>query len=221
MLSNVFRGIDIQSLIISLFIVLISITVHEYCHGYAALKMGDHTAESMGRLSMNPFSHIDPIGALCMIFFHFGWAKPVPINPNNFRNPKKGSVIVSIAGPLSNICLSLIGVLLYGILFRFKFGLSNMTFYSIFYNGFLSQFVVLNLYFAIFNLIPIPPLDGAKILFALLPPRIYFKLINYERYSFIILIVLLYTGVIGFVLGYITMPILKSYDVIINLIAGI
>lgn len=221
MLSNVFRGIDIQSLIISLFIVLISITVHEYCHGYAALKMGDHTAESMGRLSMNPFSHIDPIGALCMVVFHFGWARPVPINPNNFRDPKKGTVIVSIAGPLSNICLSLIGVLLYGILLRLKFGLSNITFYSIFFNGFLSQLIVLNLYFAIFNLIPIPPLDGAKILFAFLPPRIYFKLMKYERYSFIVLIALLYLGVIGFVLGFITSPILDSYNLIINLIAGI
>ena len=220
MLSNIFSS-NIQSLIISLFIVLISITVHEYCHGYAALKMGDHTAESMGRLSMNPLAHIDPIGALCMIFFHFGWANPVPINPNNFRDPKKGTVIVSLAGPLSNICLSLIGVLLYGILLRFKFGVSNFTFYSVFYNGILSQFIVLNLYFAIFNLIPIPPLDGSKILFAFLPPRIYFKAMKYERYSFIILILLLYLGVINFVLGFVTRPVLSSYNALINLIAGI
>ena len=220
-LSNVFAGIDIPNIVISIIVILTAITVHEYCHGYAALRMGDHTAQIQGRLSLNPLAHIDIVGALCMLIFHFGWANPVPINPNNFKNPKKGTVIVSLAGPLSNIGLSLLGVLLYGIFYRLNFGLSNITFARIFYGGFLSLFIQLNLYFAIFNLIPIPPLDGAKILFAFLPPRIYFKLMKYERYSFFVLILLLWSGIISSVLGFITSPIISSYNWVIGLIAGL
>ena len=180
-------NIDIPSLLLTAVAVLITLTVHEYCHGYAAYKLGDNTAKNLGRLTLNPIHHIDPFGALCMLFFHIGWAKPVPINPRNFKNPKRGFAITALAGPFSNLVLAFLfsGVFLLmyktsmwvylseGESFLFNVCKTSTSFFSIFYS--------VNIGLAIFNLIPIPPLDGSRILNVILPPKLYFSIMKYER----------------------------------------
>ena len=209
------NGLGLKEILLRLPIIFIAITVHEYAHGYAALKMGDPTAKLSGRLSMNPLAHMDIVGALSMLIFGFGWAKPVPINPNNFKNHKKGTVIVSLAGPISNLFLAFLGSVLYGIFRRIGFGNFSSQFSEIFY-GLLAQLILLNVCFGIFNLVPFPPLDGAKIVGAFLPYKTYFKIMQYERYAFPILIVLMYLGIFDKIT-----PIVSSLNALIALIAGL
>lgn len=214
------NGLGLKEILLRLPIIFIAITVHEYAHGYAALKMGDPTAKLSGRLSMNPLAHMDIVGALSMLIFGFGWAKPVPINPNNFKNHKKGTVIVSLAGPISNLFLAFLGSVLYGIFRRIGFGNFSAQFSEIFY-GLLAQLILLNVCFGIFNLVPFPPLDGAKIVGAFLPYKTYFKIMQYERYAFPILIVLMYFGIFDKILGVLITPIVSSLNALIALIAGL
>lgn len=214
------NGLGLKEILLRLPIIFIAITVHEYAHGYAALKMGDPTAKLSGRLSMNPLAHMDIVGALSMLIFGFGWAKPVPINPNNFKNHKKGTVIVSLAGPISNLFLAFLGSVLYGIFRRIGFGNFSSQFSEIFY-GLLAQLILLNVCFGIFNLVPFPPLDGAKIVGAFLPYKTYFKIMQYERYAFPILIVLMYLGIFDMILGVLITPIVSSLNALIALIAGL
>ena len=214
------NGLGLKEILLRLPIIFIAITVHEYAHGYAALKMGDPTAKLSGRLSMNPLAHMDIVGALSMLIFGFGWAKPVPINPNNFKNHKKGTVIVSLAGPISNLFLAFLGSVLYGIFRRIGFGKFSSQFSEIFY-GLLAQLILLNVCFGIFNLVPFPPLDGAKIVGAFLPYKTYFKIMQYERYAFPILIVLMYLGIFDKILGVLITPIVSSLNALIALIAGL
>ena len=164
---------------------LIVLTVHEFCHGYAAYKMGDNTAKSLGRLTFNPLSHLDLVGTLCMIFFHFGWAKPVPVNPRNFKDPKKGFAITALAGPLSNLILGFLSAGLYLLLYA---SLSGVKFESEFLFNLASNvllfvylFFTINIGLGIFNLLPIPPFDGSRILHVVLPPKIYFGIMRYEQ----------------------------------------
>ncbi len=177
---------------------LIALTVHEYSHGYAAYRLGDPTAKNFGRLTLNPLRHIDPFGTLCMILFRFGWAKPVPIDPRYFKKPKKGFAIVALAGPISNLLLSFLTagayLLLYALLRDVQF--SSEIQYSVATNSLIFLFVFhsLNLGLAIFNLIPIPPLDGSRILNVLLPPKYYFGLMRYERYIYFGLLGWLFIG---------------------------
>lgn len=214
------NGLGLKEILLRLPIIFIAITVHEYAHGYAALKMGDPTAKLSGRLSMNPLAHMDIVGALSMLIFGFGWAKPVPINPNNFKNHKKGTVIVSLAGPISNLFLAFLGSVLYGIFRRIGFGNFSSQFSEIFY-GLLAQLILLNVCFGIFNLVPFPPLDGAKIVGAFLPYKTYFKIMQYERYAFPILIVLMYLGIFDKILAVLITPIVSSLNALIALIAGL
>lgn len=214
------NGLGLKEILLRLPIIFIAITVHEYAHGYAALKMGDPTAKLSGRLSMNPLAHMDIVGALSMLIFGFGWAKPVPINPNNFKNHKKGTVIVSLAGPISNLFLAFLGSVLYGIFRRIGFGNFSSQFSEIFY-GLLAQLILLNVCFGIFNLVPFPPLDGAKIVGAFLPYKTYFKIMQYERYAFPLLIVLMYLGIFDKILGVLITPIVSSLNALIALIAGL
>ena len=171
--------------VISAFAVLVTLTVHEYCHGYAAYKLGDPTARNLGRLTLNPIKHLDPLGALCMVFFHFGWAKPVPVNARYFKNPKRDFAIVALAGPLSNLVLSMFSCLAYLLLYAFVKDISfESTFALAFAQNVLDFFYLfhlVNIGIAIFNLIPIPPLDGSRILNVVLPERTYFKIMQYER----------------------------------------
>ena len=188
---------DIVYYLLSALAVLIALTVHEYCHGYAAYRLGDNTARNLGRLSLNPIKHLDPIGALCMVFFHVGWAKPVPINPRNFKKPKSGFALTALAGPVSNILLGFLtaGVYLltYALLRDVRFTEQNLA-YNLASNLllFLYIFHVINVGLGVFNLLPIPPFDGSRLLNVILPERIYFSIMRYERQ--------IYFGVLGWLL---------------------
>ncbi len=172
--------------VLSAIAALIALTVHEYCHGYAAYRLGDDTAKNMGRLTLNPIQHIDPYGAICMILFHIGWAKPVPINPRNFRDPKKDFAITAAAGPLSNLILGFISAFLYLLTFALvrdmTFESKNFT-YHLIDNilSFLFIFHSVNIGLGLFNLLPIPPFDGSRLLNVILPPDKYFAIMKYER----------------------------------------
>lgn len=178
--------------LISVFCVLLSLTLHEFGHGLAAYAMGDKTAKSSGRLSLNPIDHLDPIGALCLFLFGFGWAKPVPVNPYNFRNQKGGMVLTSLAGPFMNFIIAFIAMVIMTLVGDIKFSSQGLGFdlatvgYTICY-----YLMIMNLGLGIFNLIPIPPLDGSKVVGAVLPTNLYFGYMKYERFGFIILIVLI------------------------------
>ena len=181
-------------------IALITLSVHECAHGYAAYKMGDPTARNFGRLTLNPLKHLDLYGTICMILFHFGWAKPVPINARNFRDPRKGMAITAAAGPASNlllaflaaICIKLLALLAGTLIPQFQ---NDVLFYFFYYLIlFFELFHVLNLSLCVFNLIPLPPLDGSRIFLAFLPPRLYFKVMRYERAIQIALMVALFFG---------------------------
>jgi len=160
---------------------LISLTVHEFAHAYVAVKQGDPTPERYGRLSLNPMDHLDPVGTLMLLLFRFGWAKPVPINPMNFRHTKSGIVWTSLAGPLSNILLMLISVMIYIVLFRFGWMNEGLE-------TFFGTMIYINLALALFNLLPIPPLDGSRLITVLIPPKYSYINAFLERYGFLILI---------------------------------
>jgi len=184
--------------VLSVLAALVVLTVHEYSHALAANKLGDPTAKSVGRLTLNPIKHIDPIGALCMVFFHFGWAKPVPINPRYFKKPKRDFAITALAGPLSNIITAFFAAFISLLLdiavcclpdtdsFAFSFLYTSEYFFLLFH--------YMSLGIAVFNLIPIPPLDGSRLLNALLPPKTYFKLMKYEKYFYYGILAWLFLG---------------------------
>lgn len=180
--------------------VLIALTVHEVSHGWMAFKLGDPTARNAGRLTLNPLKHIDPLGTLCMIFFHFGWAKPVPINSRYFRKPRRDTALTAAAGPISNFIMALIGALLYQILQAVFIAFpaqSSFTFYLQFAaGGLVWYFHLLNLTLGLFNLIPVPPLDGSRIFLTFLPAKYYFGIMQYERYIQLGLLLLLWTNVL-------------------------
>lgn len=150
-------------------IIFLIISVHETAHGFIAYKMGDNTAKDMGRLTLNPIKHLDIMGAICMLLFGFGWAKPVPVNPMNFKKRDKGMVLTALAGPVSNILMAFLGVILWTVLKAYN--VIPPTIAGGFINQFLIVFIMLNVAFAVFNLLPVPPLDGSKIVEPLLPPK--------------------------------------------------
>ena len=169
-----FNFFDIVMTVIT---VVIALTFHECAHGFIAYKLGDPTAKFMGRLTLNPLKHIDPIGAICMVLCSFGWAKPVPVDMRKFRNPKRDMAICAIAGPFTNLIFGFLGALMYWLII--------VIFPSIALNPnlkyLLSIFGILNIYLAVFNLIPLPPFDGSRILSSFLPDNLYLKLMSYER----------------------------------------
>ena len=189
---------DISYLILSALAVLITLTVHEYFHGYAAYKLGDPTAKNLGRLTLNPLKHLDPFGALCMVFFYFGWAKPVPINARYFKNPKRDFAITALAGPLANLVMSFIGAFIYALLLKLlsQISFTNEYAYALSQNTvyFVYTFHRVNIGLALFNLIPIPPLDGSRLLCAILPQKTYFAIMKYERTIYYVLIGWLFVG---------------------------
>ena len=177
--------------------VLIALTGHECAHGWVSTKLGDPTPKMEGRLSLNPLRHLDPMGTILMILTGFGWAKPVSVNPMYYKDRKKGMALVALAGPLSNLIMAFLGMLLGMILLRlFHFG--NAAY---FIGTVTSTFVQMNLSFMIFNLIPIPPLDGAKILGMFLPNRTYYAMLEYERYAIILILILSISGAFDVIIG--------------------
>ncbi|NLB80838.1 MAG: site-2 protease family protein [Clostridiaceae bacterium] len=188
---------SISDILLNIPALLLALTFHELSHGIVAYALGDNTAKRQGRLSLNPLKHIDWLGFIMLITVGFGWAKPVPVDPSYFKDPKKGMAITSIAGPLSNVILAFITALLVSWAGLIYMQDGSLYFSSEkFYNVFLIKFFIYNCAFAMFNLLPIPPLDGSKIVGAFLPNRIYFKYMQYERYGIIVMIVLLYTGIL-------------------------
>lgn len=174
---------------------LICVTFHEVSHGYMALILGDRTAKDMGRLSLNPLRHLDLMGLLCMALAHFGWARPVPIDPRNFKNFRRGMALTALAGPLANLLLAIVFLTIY-------FAVGALA--AVFAWGSVGHYVSLFFWYVaylstvlcVFNLFPIPPLDGSKVLLSFLPSRWYIWVLRYERYGFILLAVLLYVGVL-------------------------
>lgn len=205
---------DLVDLLLSLPALILALTVHEYAHARVANRMGDPTARLAGRMTLEPWAHLDPIGTLLLILYHFGWAKPVPINPRNFRDPRRGLIYTSLAGPFSNFALAIITA--------FLFYLGYPLFNKVAHLPDILRYVfVLNVYFGVFNLIPIPPLDGSKVLMALLPGRQAYAFSRLEPYGPIILIVFLLSGVGTAVLGRLAGAIAGAIDAVAGLVAGL
>lgn len=202
---------SINEILARLIVLFTAITVHEYAHGYVAYKLGDPTAKYAGRLSLNPMSHLDPIGALCMVLCGFGWAKPVPVNPMYFKDRKRDSALVSLAGPLSNIALALVTAVLAAVYFSFVYIKFPANFAAEFGFELLLQLAQLNIGFAVFNLIPFPPLDGSKILGAFLSNENYYKFMRYEHFGFPILILMSITGLLGRILYIFIQPVWTAW----------
>ena len=195
--------------IISIPLILIAMVGHELAHGYVSTWLGDPTPKRYGRLSINPLNHIDPIGALLMLIAGFGWAKPVMINPQYYKNRKWGTALVSLAGPLANLCMAFLSLLIYVVflLICANTGLGAFVSESVYnWAGTIAMLLAsYNLSFMLFNLIPIPPLDGSKVLGAFLPDRIYYRMLNLERYYTLILFIVIFLlsrlGVFSTVIG--------------------
>ena len=194
--KSIWEGFDfsyILSIIQSLIPALVCITLHELSHGYTAYLLGDDTAKSRGRLTLNPIKHMDVMGLLMMLVFHVGWAKPVPVNMYKFKNPKRGMALTALAGPMSNLVIAVV--------FMFVSGLLYIPLYSsgvgYFFLGMLQLTAYISIGLGLFNLIPIPPLDGSKVLFSLMSDEKYYKLMRYERYGGILMLILVASGVIG------------------------
>lgn len=192
----------ITDMILSVIPALICITLHELSHGYVAYRLGDDTAKNMGRLTLNPVRHIDWWGLLMMVLFKFGWAKPVPVNMYRFKNPRKGMAITALAGPVANLLIAAVFLLLYGLLYRPLYVHSGAVGYTVLEMIFTTAYLSTSL--AIFNLIPISPLDGSKVLYSVLSDSAYDKLMRYERYGMILIMVLVVTGGLSGVLSTVT-----------------
>ena len=192
-LSNLFSQIDLSSvtgMVLRIVAVFLCLTIHETCHGLAAYMLGDPTAKQQRRLSLNPIRHIDPLGLIMMFFVGFGWAKPVPVDMRYFKHPKSGMAITALAGPLSNFVLAI------ALLLGCKYMAFNVmaTDFTVALYSFLFTTALLSVGLGTFNLIPIPPLDGSKVLFAFLSDEMYLKLMYYERYGMLLLLALSFVG---------------------------
>ncbi|MGI6404443.1 MAG: site-2 protease family protein [Oscillospiraceae bacterium] len=185
--------------------------VHEFAHAYVADKLGDDTARRQGRLTLNPIRHLDLWGSLLLIFVGFGYAKPVPVDARRFRHPKRDMALTAAAGPLSNILMSILLLAVFKMFFYT--GLSNIRTVAIFLS-ILEIIIIVNLGLAVFNLLPIPPLDGSKLLGAILPDRIYYRMARYDRMIVIALFVLLWTGVLSTPLSFLRGQLLVLLDVV-------
>ena len=199
------NGLDwsvLRDMLISVIPALVCITLHELSHGLVAYWLGDTTAKDAGRLSLNPVKHIDIMGLIMMIVFRFGWAKPVPVDMRRFRNPKAGMAVCAAAGPVCNLVLSCVLLFIYGLVF-IPLSEAGTEWAEILLQT-ISTTSYLSLALAVFNILPISPLDGSKVLFSFLKPRQYYKLMRYERYGMIVLLLLMATDILGSPLSTVT-----------------
>lgn len=218
---------------------LLALTFHEVAHGYAAMRLGDPTARNLGRLSLNPLHHIDPIGALGMLLFGVGWAKPVPINSRYFKKPKRDMAICAAAGPAANFIMAFVGVAVYylsAFLIGFRGNVISLTLESTVLQQilpsagsfvskmeyvwlmFLQIFILLNISLGVFNLIPVPPLDGSRIFLQFLPTKYYFTIMKYEQYIMLALFVLLAFDIVTLPLNSAVVAILHAFEWVLELI---
>ncbi|MBQ3065310.1 MAG: site-2 protease family protein [Clostridia bacterium] len=225
---------DIPLLLMRIPIVLLALSAHEAAHGYMAYRLGDTTAKSMGRLTLNPLKHLDPLGTIMMFLFGFGWARPVPIMTRHFKKPKRDMALTAIAGPISNLLLALIGVFLSRLFVAVLTAADVVTEYNgaqyimaessfvinlIMYTAmFLELFYWLNVSLAIFNLLPIPPLDGSRFFLTFLPTRLYFEVMRYEHIIRIVLLVALWAGFLDRPLRYLVMLVTGAMNALVGLI---
>jgi Zn-dependent protease len=202
-LFDIFTKTGLIEFLYTLPALLISLTIHEFAHAYTAYKLGDNSQKALGRLSLEPFSHIDPFGFICIALFGFGWAKPVYVDDSNFKNKAKGNMLVSLAGPMANLLLAVVFTLLLKVLLYFNLvtlTATTLTVSSIF-GSMLLLAIQFNIIFAIFNLIPIPPFDGSKVLFYFLPGKAKNIMYTLERYSFLIIVILLMTNLAVYIIS--------------------
>ena len=214
-LQELFQALDVASLLNALLrvaAVLLCLTVHETCHGLAAYALGDPTAKSMHRLSLNPLHHIDWFGLLMMFAAGFGWAKPVPVDPRYFKKPKEGMALTALAGPVSNFLLALLLIFISKLIYLYA---PYSAALDVLFTFCLYTAAPLSIGLGLFNLIPIPPLDGSKVVAVLLPNRAYRTLMRYERYGMLLLLALSLLGVFG---GFISGVIDWVYGAMFNLI---
>ena len=196
-------------------VLVTAIPLHECAHAWASDKLGDPTAKNLGRLSLNPMAHLDIIGSVLMLFTGFGWAKPVPVMSRNFKNVKKGMVLSALAGPAANILLALLCMLLYKLwcfvlypMLAVQFSVAQAI------ATILYIMCILNINLAVFNLIPVPPLDGSRLVTALLPARLYYKVMQYERYIILALFVILFVGILDVPLSFLRGAVYNFLDLI-------
>lgn len=215
-------GLNLINIIINVPITLIALTGHEFAHGYVSKKLGDPTPEREGRLTLNPLAHLDVVGTILMILTGFGWAKPVGVDARYYKDPKKGMALTALAGPLANLIMAFLALLVYAILsvlcIKLGFGVQILKGVA----TFAQLFAIRNLCFMVFNLIPIPPLDGAKVLGVFLTNNAYYKMLQYERYSMLLIMLLSLTGVLDGIIGtgvsVVFNGIIKLLNIMINLI---
>ncbi|SHK48482.1 site-2 protease family protein [Desulforamulus aeronauticus] len=196
-----------EEILLKVLIIMLALPLHEYGHAMVAYKLGDNTAYQEGRLTLNPLKHLDPLGTLMIFFGPIGWAKPVPVNPFYFNNRKQGMMLVSLAGPLANLLLALLGAVLLGI-----FHTSPVVQYLLYY------FMVINIYLAVFNLLPLPMLDGSKILAGILPGSQSW-LYNLERYGFPILLLLVIFGLLTPVITFFANPVIQVFHAVAKFVS--
>lgn len=208
---------QLKSILYAAPVILIAISFHEFAHGYVSYKMGDPTPKRDGRLTLNPFKHLDLAGTLCLLFFHMGWAKPVRINTACYKNKKMGTILVSLAGPVMNFLLAFLSLIMFGLLTKYGSSYS----YGVYVGQMLAYYsAVINIGLGLFNLIPLPPLDGSNVLGEVIPKvNQYFYQIR--RYSGLILIVLLVSGALSRPLGYANNAILNGMWNLVRMILRI
>lgn len=203
------NNFDPVNLLIKALVLFTALPVHECAHAWVASKLGDNTARYQGRITLNPMKHLDLFGSLAMLLVGFGWAKPVPINPRNFKNRKVGMAISSLAGPVSNILMAYIFIIIYKVV-GFLGYVNNFDTVKIM--QVISYIVILNIGLGIFNLLPIPPLDGSRIATLFLPSRTYFKIMQYEQYIFIGMIIIIFSGILDRPLAFLQYGLLNILD---------
>ena len=200
-LQSIWNGLDwsyLLNIVLSVVPSLLCITFHEVSHGYVAYRLGDTTAKDAGRLTLNPLKHIDPMGLLMMVVFKFGWAKPVPVNMMRFRSPKRGMALTALAGPVSNLLLAVLFLGIGKVIYLYAPYSEGM---NVFFEWCLFTVAPMSVGMGLFNLIPIPPLDGSKVLAMFLPNSAYGQLMRYERYGILVLLALSWLGLGGNFLG--------------------